>query len=539
MASNTIMDLLVKLGIDTKGFSKGIDNAETKTTGFKRSLESVAVMTTGLSSALNLAEKAIQAVGQMYGDTVGKATAYNKQILDLSVNIGATTDETSRLIQVGDDAGVAQGELTAALQMMTMRGLEPSIDNLAKLADQYVAIKDPTKQAALMQEYLGRSWTTLTPILKTGGAALIANAKAMDGGLIVTQDSAAASEEWRLTLDALNDTIEGTKIALGNKLIPALNSFITNVTTSVTNVARLRDLMISHSKEVLKTAGSYEEYSKELRRAAEVAGYTVKANGDLVGASGRVQEANYLLTQGAYDAAVAEQHFADVVNDFVIPSAQDLALAYAGVIQQYDPLINGFSPIKQLAIDAGLAMQEYSVQLLYAKAAEGLTAGEALTLATQMGLVNEKTVLSIEATNILRQSMADGKTSAEGYALKVSLLDSMLNLLNGKKVSAEVLLTMVAEFIGDMNALDIRSGGKRLRSGDQSEGAADIGGANGLSFSVPSGYSGDSYNLGHVWASSGETVSITPKGGNAYTGPSAAEIGRETALAFMQLGLAR
>ena len=180
------------------------------------------------NQAMQLAEQVAAKVGQAYNATVGEAMNYNRAMMDLSQNIGMSIEETSRLVQVADDFTVSQEAVTSAMQMMVKRGLAPSIGGLADIADQYVKIKDPVKQAALMTELLGRNWTALTPMLKEGGQAIRDNAAAQSDALIVTEEMAKKTRELEIAQDNFNDSILAIKLSLGNGLIPAVTETLDN-----------------------------------------------------------------------------------------------------------------------------------------------------------------------------------------------------------------------------------------------------------------------------------------------------------------------
>jgi hypothetical protein len=177
---------------------------------------------TELNSAMQIASQVWGAVKQIGEQTVGVVVDYNKSILDLSQSLGTTTEEASRLVQVSDDFGISQDSLKTALQMMMKNGLQPTIENLALLADELNGISDPTERAQKSAELLGRNWAVLNPLLSAGGDAIKGMAGEVSESLIVTEESIKASEEWRLKVDELNDTVTGFKMTVGMQLIPVL-----------------------------------------------------------------------------------------------------------------------------------------------------------------------------------------------------------------------------------------------------------------------------------------------------------------------------
>lgn len=155
-------------------------------------MKNAALAAVGLNAAIGITQTAMRTVSEVYEATAGKAAAYNKEIRETSINLGLSTEETSRIVQAMDDYGVSASSVTTALEMMTKRGVQPSIENLAQLADKFVSISDPVERAALMTETLGRNWTTLTPMLSQGGDAFRKMAAGVEDSLIVTAEAAAA-----------------------------------------------------------------------------------------------------------------------------------------------------------------------------------------------------------------------------------------------------------------------------------------------------------------------------------------------------------
>src|SRR4030043_1125502 len=93
---------------------------------------------------------------------------------------GLSADVISRLIQVSDDWGISIDSARAALELMNKKGVSPSIDNLANIADEYV---NATNKATFMEEATkkyGRSFGNLVPILAKGGDALREQTAAVD-----------------------------------------------------------------------------------------------------------------------------------------------------------------------------------------------------------------------------------------------------------------------------------------------------------------------------------------------------------------------
>jgi len=93
-------------------------------------IKKVGLSITDLNSAVMIAERVFSTVQGVMRQTVDVAQAYDQQVRDMMLSTGGTADETSRLIQVVDDAGVSYATLKTALKIASREGIEPNIDSL-------------------------------------------------------------------------------------------------------------------------------------------------------------------------------------------------------------------------------------------------------------------------------------------------------------------------------------------------------------------------------------------------------------------------
>jgi hypothetical protein len=170
----------------------------------------------------------IAAIGveKILGQTLGKAISYNKTVLDSARAARIGTEEMSRMIQAADDYGISMEQVTSTMELAQKRGFAPTIDNLAKLADETNAIVSPTERAARLAEVLGRNWAALDPLLQQGGDAIRKLTASVEDGLVVTEEEAKATEEMRLNIDELSDSWEAAKLSAGNFVAQGLNPII-------------------------------------------------------------------------------------------------------------------------------------------------------------------------------------------------------------------------------------------------------------------------------------------------------------------------
>ena len=195
--------------------NKGLDASIKKTdqimAGFK-----------DFTKVLGAGAAAIFTVSKGLDATIGSYVQYGQQVRELSTNLGISTEETSRLIQVSDDFKISVEEVRTSLQLAAKNGFEPSVENLAKLADRLQAMESPTERAAELSKIFGRNWAILNPLLAEGGDALRANAASIEDNLILSAESVAKTREWELALDEWQDRVEAAKIGVGSFLVEGL-----------------------------------------------------------------------------------------------------------------------------------------------------------------------------------------------------------------------------------------------------------------------------------------------------------------------------
>ncbi len=213
-----------------------------------------------LTNPVALAGAGIAAAGKFAADATKETLDYNRQIRDLAQNLSLSTIETSRIIQTMDDFGVEQASVTAALEMALKNGFSPTVDTLAKMADEYNNIADPTERAAKLTEVFGRNWTELVPALKQGGEAIRTAAASQNAALLVTEEAAAAVTEYDKAMDELNDNFEMLKRKVGNAVVPALTATVKWLNTGESAMAQLGDAY----KKQMVTMTQYSDIMNDL-----------------------------------------------------------------------------------------------------------------------------------------------------------------------------------------------------------------------------------------------------------------------------------
>ena len=422
----------------------------------------------------------IAAVTAAMGDSIKETMDYNKSIRELAQNLALTTEETSRIVQTADDFTVSQEAVTTALQMAVKKGMKPNIDTLARMADLYNSISDPTERAAKLTEVFGRNWAALTPMLKEGGQAIREAAAAQDEALLVTEANSKATRELEINMDNLGDKVTALKMKVGNALIPVLND------------------AADAFGYLTEGVGAADEVENKYTQAIAILTVTQGAN------SKAVEEASKALTEylrlrqslGQTDNEKRIRAETAAIKEFTVNlvGSKDGMLAYADATR----IANAANDDYKLATDALIvSTQILTRETLFKIAAEGLDATAALQVARAMGLVDEKTAAQVTSARAIKEQYDKGYISLLQYTEQLNALGVSIGLLPDLKVVTVELRTQTGGQAGRVGGeVDLNAG---QQSGPQN--------ATGANFIVPPGYN-ENYPIG--MASSGERVQVTP-----------------------------
>lgn len=161
-------------------------------------------------------------VGIALGKVIKDHVEYANQVRNLSLLSGASTEDTSRFVQVLDDYKIGAEEALAATRALTREGHAPSIDTLAKLSDQYLALNTVEARNEFLIKNLGRAGLQWAEVLQKGSKALLEQGAAIDENLILTQKMVDDARRAEIAMDNWNDTIGAFKTQLAAELLPVL-----------------------------------------------------------------------------------------------------------------------------------------------------------------------------------------------------------------------------------------------------------------------------------------------------------------------------
>lgn len=361
--ANPIVDIIIRATDKASGVLRGVAGETGKLDDAnKRIVGSY----TELNSMLSLAQTGLSMARDIYRETVGAAMEYAQQVEDVARATGMSTEESSRWIQIAQDVRLEFGEMKTAMRFALQQGIDPSIDGMKRLSEQYLAIQDPVARSQFLIENFGRSGLNMGRLLERGAEGIEKLNQGVNEGLILTPQAVQASEDYRMSLDSMSDSIEAVKIALGNKLIPTLDYYVTIATTLMNITDLSADSFETLGEKVFKarpdirlmyeTIMNVNEMSKEGASNIDMLSYSFGQLGKTVVSA---------VLPGVFEANLTWEEFtgnlenADTAVEDITPSIYSLAEAgsYAASEQdRFNQRLAAYQQELQLAKQANMEL---------------------------------------------------------------------------------------------------------------------------------------------------------------------------------------
>jgi len=511
----------------------------------------------------------IQALDEASLNTVSQTdlmTAANRAMM---LQLGADATQLADLMQVAAFRGRAMGlDTTQAFSdIVTGVGrMSPMIlDNLGIVIDAERRYQDYAKAQGISADAIDA--TTKKQILLNGvleeGTKMIAEA----GGLAL--DEAASYERMRASIKDLGDEI---KRSLSEPLADAADALYLLLTWD----QQVDAAIVQHEKDVRKSAGSWEEYSAEMERAIEVAGYQVVVTEDQIrviedagmGAT-RTSDQFFLLTEAMWEGAKADEEMAfrlhqvgygmEEVEEATPGATQTVEEATAAADAAYrkwglwresiQGSTGALDRLNSMELNFGSRIKteidKISWDLLGGAAVQ--SAFGQIQSALDRGIIDEPTAQAAMAPLLVAAEGVQGEIddiTVDELAGRIQ--EQLGGSLEAAQAQAQIIfdvleagtlrtwtMDIVYKYTGQAPyhpAYEDKDGGGGGANPYKKFDLPAEDAATGLTMTVPPGYLKDTYP---IYAKSGETVSITP---NLYERPSAGNQGVTVYLSVGQLG---
>lgn len=388
-------------------------------------VKSTALKFTELASKVQLAQQAFAVIMRVVSETVGAFTSYAKTVEDMARVTGSGAEETSRLIQVADDLQISATDLSTALAGAVRKGINPSVDSIAALSDEYLKLQPGLEQSKFLMDNFGRSGLAMARLMEQGGDSIREMGAAVDDSLVMTEDGIKAAQDYALALDTLNDRVEGAKMAIGSKLVPVLTDAATAAELLFNWQNKLDQIAAEVTTNAEQTATSYKDYAIQAIAAAA--------------ATGQLDYRQQRIAKSLLDGTMPAEKAAEYTNE--LAAALELTDEKTWNAEQsttdWMEVLDGTARIVDISAgavgDLGLTLDdvkasfgELTKEMIFNAAAENLSATEAMKLAVQMELVNAETLGYMMSMDELDAALATGQITALEYRDAVAALGQQI-----------------------------------------------------------------------------------------------------------------
>jgi hypothetical protein len=487
-----------------------------------------AIKSTALwASGIAIAGEAIKKAGKFVKDSIDETVTYNSEIQKLTLSTGLSADSISRLVQIGDSWGISLEKMGTLLDYANQHGFSPTIDNLAKLADEYVNTKDKTEFAAEAQKIFGHSYADIIPILAEGGNALKEAAAAVSDNLIATDESIAKTREYQEVMGELNDTWTGFKHTIGEAVIPTITILVKKVNDNAAAADDLNSTLDTLEQMMDRGIITEKEYS-DIAKQLAVHGANVN---DVLDNANALLEKNEAAYKGATAGLVPYSDYTRELNGIMGDSSAYYELLFHHLDNTTDSLAGmetqSFYTTEEvkrlqggidLLNDATMSLVNDAISAYTDSLAESMIMQAAFQLA--MGDITQaefdQTVAMAPAISNLEEMnklLEDGSITWNDYFNAIEdgkvTTDELIKNLEDAGMSASDAATYVANLALSIDSLHDKSITIKVHVPTITE-LEGLFGQHGADFVVPPGFPNDSFPL-HV--SSGEHVTVIPQGG--------------------------
>jgi hypothetical protein len=283
------------------------------------------------------------------------------------------------------------------------QGIDVSISGLKELSTKYLSLNEGVDRAQFLMKTFGRSGSEMGKLMEVGADGIDAATKAIADNLIVTAQSKINIENYKRSVDNLNDSWTGVKLTIGNEVIPQLDL--------------LMRVMTKGKDEVEKHEQAVNLLEEKISRLA-------------VAAAWGNESANYAMED----------------LQFELESLNSIVPGTTGTI---DELTTGVESVTSY-------FKALTLEMIYNKVAASLDADAQLVFARYLGLIDDNTLntlTSIEALTTKYDLNKDGvidvteKTTA--YITEILRLKGAVDLLQDKTIHINVVTN------GSLNNQDI------------------------------------------------------------------------------------
>jgi Uncharacterized protein conserved in bacteria len=161
---------------------------------------------------------------QAYDSTIGSTIEYANTIRSTAAELGLTTEETSKLVDLTDNYGISTGALTQAQKQLSQDGLSLNIDTLKKLSDQYNNLNTQSEKTVFLTSSLGgRAGLQFAQMFDMGTASMAANYEQTNKSNILTKQYSDQLLMLEIAQNNVGDATQGLANSITAQVLPAFS----------------------------------------------------------------------------------------------------------------------------------------------------------------------------------------------------------------------------------------------------------------------------------------------------------------------------
>lgn len=390
------------------------------------------------------------------------AQKYDQQVYELMLRTGGTAEETSRLIQVVDDAGVSYSVLETAMKFAVKNGIEPNIQSLASLSDEYMSLNGDVERGQFLLDKFGRSGMDMARVMNLGGDAILEMNSQVEAGLVLTDKAIKESEEYRKNVDQLNDSWDGFVITVGNKVIPAINDSLEAMNRHNAAMDEAEQITGTADRRTNMYVATMILEKQNLDKAAQGAifhgdsleGMTGKINGataatdEMTAATAALAQAQQAtLDQNITMAMDVKEYTAELEElneqyDIEIDKLKDLESKYSATSDEVKDQKEKVGDLKG-QVDALTASQKAQMDgwVLAMMKEKGATVDMQLAYALASGMIDQKSYDMIAAVGMVTDKFLEQGESVQNNKHMIHDMIGQIELLNGSEAYVDIYIT--------------------------------------------------------------------------------------------------
>jgi len=280
-----VLDLTADASKLDPGLAAGKSKVEGSVSGMKSQLSTFGVAAGTMMG--NMAYSAVQSItGSIMSSLKNSFNGYMEyanQVRETSRSLGVGAEEASRLIQVADDVTISYQSLSTSMKLAQKDGIDPSIEGLANLSDQYLQLEPGVERTQFLLDKFGKSGAEMGKLMEKGGDGIRTMSESIDDNMILTQKALDQQREYEVGVDALSDAWTGFTYQVMPSIVEGALSVITTLRDWGNTVSILMDRGTKLKDLSLTNIASAFGEAVAQRDAADAITATARANEDATG----------------------------------------------------------------------------------------------------------------------------------------------------------------------------------------------------------------------------------------------------------------